>query len=66
MKIGDIIKANQPGIHNQLNRKQGKAADVKKRYKERESLSFSDIEKLMQHDSYTRGKGGAIRQVRYK
>ncbi|AJA42579.1 hypothetical protein DP124_01275 [Clostridium tetani] len=60
MKIEKIIKAQQPNIHKQLNknRKQNK----KKSRKEGEHLSFSDVMELMRHDSYYRGKGGALKQ----
>ncbi|RXI46072.1 hypothetical protein DP145_01660 [Clostridium tetani] len=62
MKIGKIIKAQQPDIHKRLNRniKQNK----KKSRKEGEHLSFSDVMELMRHDSYKRCKGGAIRRAR--
>ncbi|KGI45300.1 hypothetical protein KY55_01310 [Clostridium tetani] len=60
VKIEKIIKAQQPNIHKQLNknRKQNK----KKSRKEGEHLSFSDVMELMRHDSYYRGKGGALKQ----
>ncbi|WP_080945196.1 hypothetical protein [Clostridium sporogenes] len=61
MKVGRIIKTQQPGIHKQLNknRKQNKK---KSRRGKKEDLSFSDYVEMMKHDSYYRGKGGALRQ----
>ena len=57
MKIGQVVKAQQPDVHKKLNKK-----PRKKRRRGKESLSFSDFENMMKHDSYYRGKGGAIRQ----
>ena len=61
MKVEKIIKAQQPDIHKQLNknRKQNKK---KSRRGKQEHLSFNDVMELMKHDSYYRGKGGAIKQ----
>ena len=49
VKIENIIKIQQPNIHKQLK-------------EEIEHLSFNDFKNMMKHDSYYRGKGGAIRQ----
>ncbi|WP_096635863.1 hypothetical protein [Clostridium cochlearium] len=59
MKVEKILKAQQPDIHKRLkqqNRKQ------KKSRRGKEHLSFNDVMELMKHDSYYRGKGGAIKQ----
>lgn len=61
MKVGAIVKANQPKIHKQLNRNNQKPKR-KKRDSQGEHLSFRDYMELMKHDSYYRGKGGAIKQ----
>lgn len=55
--IKQIIKGQQPKEFEKLNKKH--------RQKRGKHLSFSDYEKMMQHDSYKRGKGGAFRQVRH-
>lgn len=60
MKINNIIKEQQPDVHKKLNKKK------RRRNNKTEHLSFSDIENLMSHDSYRRGPGGSIRQVRHK
>ncbi|WP_185903785.1 hypothetical protein [Hathewaya massiliensis] len=54
MRIGEILKDQQPEVYKKLK------GDKKERGKE--SLSFSDVENLMKHDSYYRGKGGSIKQ----
>lgn len=56
MKIGQIIKEQQPDEHKKVHKKC-------KRRRGKEHLSFSDFQNMMKHDSYCRGKGGAIRQV---
>ncbi|NFQ84168.1 hypothetical protein FDG04_02320 [Clostridium sporogenes] len=58
MRIEKILKTQQPNTHKQLNK------DKKRRRGKKEDLSFSDVMELMQHDSYYRGKGGAIKQRR--
>lgn len=63
MKIGEIIKSSQIGVYDEFIKIQNQS---KLNNKLNEHLSFSDIEELMKHSSYVRGKGGAIRQVRYK
>ncbi|BDR63995.1 hypothetical protein [Clostridium tetani] len=63
MKIENIIKTQQSDIHKRLrqqNRKQNKKK--KSRRGKQKYLSFNDVMELMRHDSYYRGKGGAIRQ----
>ncbi|MGU9539630.1 hypothetical protein ACQX0N_11760 [Clostridium tepidum] len=59
MKVEKIIKTQQPDIHKKLNenRKQ-----KKKSRRGKEHLSFNDVMELMKHDSYYRGKGGALKQ----
>ncbi|WP_282804658.1 hypothetical protein [Clostridium tetani] len=62
MKIGNIIKAQQPDMYKRLrqqNRKQNKKK--KSRRGKQEHLSFSDVLELMKHDSYKRHRG-ALRQ----
>ncbi len=67
VRIGSIIKEKQPDMYKKLQLAQNKEHKPKKgRKPEEEYLSFSDIEKLMQHSSYKRGRNGAIRQVRYR
>lgn len=66
MKIGNIIKENQPDMYQKLQHKRNSKYKKKKERKPREeSLSFSDIQYLMGHSSYKRGRNGAIRQVTY-
>ncbi|WP_317723204.1 hypothetical protein [Clostridium tetani] len=62
MKIGNIIKAQQPDIHKRL-RQQNRKQNKKKKSKrgKQEHLSFSDVLELMKHDSYKRHRG-ALRQ----
>ena len=57
MKIGQILRENQPKEHNQI-----REHKKKKKPKREDNLSFEDVMKLMKHDSYYRGKGGALRQ----
>ncbi|MCW6079034.1 hypothetical protein [Clostridium sporogenes] len=60
MRIEKILKTQQPSIHKQLN-KNRKQDKKKSRRGKKENLSFSDVMKLMKHDSYKRHKG-ALRQ----
>lgn len=55
MKIGNIVKEQQPEVHKKLE---------SERVKKKEHLSFRDYENLMGHSSYRRGRGG-LRQVRH-
>ncbi|NFG96840.1 hypothetical protein FDC49_10450 [Clostridium sporogenes] len=61
MRIEKILKTQQPNTHKQLNknRKQNKKKCGRGK---KENLSFSDIMDLMSHDSYSRGRGGSIKQ----
>ncbi|APU61211.1 hypothetical protein HYH82_06650 [Clostridium botulinum] len=61
MKVGKIIEIQQPGMHKKLN-KNRKQNNKKRRRGKKEDLSFSDVMDLMSHDSYSRGKGGSIKQ----
>ncbi|MBU5269418.1 hypothetical protein [Clostridium cochlearium] len=61
MKVEKIIKTQQPDIHKQLN-KNRKQNNKKKSRRGKEHLSFNDVMELMKHDSYYRGKGGALKQ----
>ncbi|MDO6355125.1 hypothetical protein Q3V94_08540 [Caloramator sp. CAR-1] len=60
MKIGEILKQQQPDVYKKIKRKH------KKKERKQEHLSFYDIQELMQGGIhvYKRGKGGAFRQVR--
>ena len=64
MKIGEILRDKQKELYKELNsspkrcNKRGRG----KKNNNKESLSFSDIEKMMKHDSHTRGRSGAIKQ----
>ncbi|NOH14855.1 hypothetical protein [Clostridium cochlearium] len=62
MKVEKILKAQQPDIHKQLNKNRKQNNKKKSRRGKQEHLSFSDVMKLMKHDSYYRGKGGSIKQ----
>ncbi|WP_171786672.1 hypothetical protein [Clostridium beijerinckii] len=62
MKVGQILRENQEDVYKQLNSKPKKRRRRRKKKRDTNSLSFSDVESLMRHDSYTRGKGGAIKQ----
>ncbi|MFV3012982.1 hypothetical protein ACLD43_13875 [Clostridium botulinum] len=62
LKVGNIIETQQPGIHKQLNKNRKQNNKKRRRGKQEENLSFSDVMELMQHDSYCRGKGGGIKQ----
>lgn len=64
MKIGEILKDKQCEVFKKLNSKSMKRKKKKRGRKKdkKESLSFSDVEKMMKHDSYYRGRGGAIKQ----
>lgn len=59
MKIGNVIKNKQPDIYIDLN-KNSKDKKLKK-----ERLTEKDIKDLMGSNSYRRGRGGAVRQVRF-
>ncbi|KLU74261.1 MULTISPECIES: hypothetical protein [Clostridium] len=59
MKIGKILKTQQPDVYKRL-KKQHKTNKAKKN---QNSLTFNDYIDLMRHDSYKR-HNGAIRQVR--
>ncbi|AUN22150.1 hypothetical protein RSJ22_12140 [Clostridium botulinum] len=61
LNVGKIIETQQPGIHKQLN-KNRKQNNKRRRRGKKEDLSFSDIMDLMSHDSYYRGRGGAVKQ----
>ncbi|MBD5642961.1 hypothetical protein HYH96_03515 [Clostridium botulinum] len=62
LKVEKILKTQQPGIHNQLNKNRKQNKKKSRRGKKEENLSFSDVMDLMNHDSYCRGKGGRIKQ----
>lgn len=57
MNIGEIFKETQPESYLKL---------VKKKHskKKPEKLTEKEVKELMKHNSYKRGSGGAIRQVR--
>jgi hypothetical protein len=56
MRINEMIKSQQPQVYEKLNKKQHKKTDL--------NLNTKDIEELMHHSFYRRGRGGAKRQVR--
>ncbi|MET7041039.1 hypothetical protein WBZ18_03450 [Clostridium botulinum] len=60
MRIEKILKTQQPNTHKQLNK--NRKQNNKKSRRGKEDLSFSDVMNLMSHDSYSRGKGGSIKQ----
>ncbi|WP_460285204.1 hypothetical protein [Clostridium botulinum] len=62
MRIEKILKTQQPSTHKQLNKNKKQNNKKRRRGKKKEDLSFSDVMELMQHDSYKRTKGGAIKQ----
>ena len=59
MKVGEILRNNQKEVYKELKRRKKVRRGNKKK---KEALSFSDIEKIMKHDSHTRARGGAIKQ----
>lgn len=64
MRVEKILKTQQPNTHKQLNKNRKQNNKKRGRGKQEENLSFSDVMDLMKHDSYYRGKGGAIKQRR--
>ena len=62
MKVGKILEVQQPDIHKQLTQNGKQNKKKRRRGKREKDLSFSDYMELMKHDSYKRGKGGALRQ----
>ncbi len=56
MRINEMVKNQQPQIYEKLSKKQQRKTDL--------NLNTKDIEELMQHSFYRRGRGGAKRQVR--
>jgi len=56
--IGDILKRKQPREYALL------MAMCRVEESEDPDKTFREIENLMRHDAYVRGRGGAIRQVR--
>ncbi|KEI75896.1 hypothetical protein [Clostridium botulinum] len=62
MRIEKILKTQQPNTHRKLNKNRKQNNKKRRRGKQEENLSFSDVMDLMKHDSYYRGKGGALRQ----
>lgn len=63
VKVGEILKANQAEVYTKLNKKPKRKRGRRGKCPLKEDeLSFSDYMELMKHDSYKRGKGGALRQ----
>ncbi len=63
MKIGEILRDRQADVYKQLNSKpKSNKKRRRSRRRENQGLTFSQVEQLMKHDSYSRGRGGAIRQ----
>lgn len=62
MRIEKILKTQQPNTHKKLNKNRKQNNKKRRRGKKEETLSFSEVVELMQHDSYCRGKGGRIKQ----
>lgn len=60
MRIGEVLRSNQPGTYSDLNKQKKKR---KKKKPKEEKLTEFDIKQLMKHDSHKR-VNGAIRQVR--
>lgn len=58
MTIGEIIKVTQPKAYRKLQK------FIHTKVKHKEQLTEKDVRELMGHNSYRRGHGGAIRQVR--
>lgn len=56
MKIREILKEVQPGCYKKLVNRHAN--------KKTKRLTEKEIKELMKHNSYKRGTGGAIRQVR--
>jgi len=62
MKIGEILRANQPDIYTKLNKKPRSKKGRRGNHSKNKEPSFSDFKHMMKHDSYSRGPGGSIRQ----
>ncbi len=65
MKIGEILGENQAEVYKKLNKNIKKRRGRRGKHSKNRELSFSDFENMMKHDSYYRGKGGAIKQKKY-
>lgn len=61
VRINEIIKSQQPDLYKGFRSRQKKVISNKKSSDE---LSSKDIEELMSHSAYRRGRGGSMRQVR--
>jgi hypothetical protein len=57
VKIGEVLRTNQNDVYKKLctHKKHKRRGDKSKKDGK---LTFSDVEKLMRHDSHTRGHGG--------
>jgi hypothetical protein len=62
VKIGEILRETQAEVYKELNKKPKKKNEKRRNHSKADELSFSDIKKMMNHDSYRRGSGGAVRQ----
>lgn len=61
VRINEIIKSQQPELYKGFKSRQKK---VVRENKSIDELSSKDIEELMGHSAYRRGRGGSMRQVR--
>lgn len=57
-KVGEIIRRKQPEVYRQL------MLIYPAPPREEDETNFREIEAIMRHDGYVRGRGGSVRQVR--
>jgi len=61
MKIGEILRCEQSEVYKQINNKPNSNRRNNKKSKDSKGMTFSQVERLMKHDSYKR-HNGSLRQ----